>query len=275
MLATAVFLRFWQLGDWPPGLYRDEAYNGLDALRVLDGEHALFFTANNGREPAYIYLTAAAIALLGRTALAVRLGAAVVGSLTTLVVYMLGREWFGQRVGLLAASLWAITLWPVHLSRIGLRAILLAPLLGLTFWLGTRAYRCATVGCGWQPDWCMAQPFTPTWRCALRRFCWWGLWCFWVPGVSAAFRLLLTAYRLLILSLRPGHGRFPAAAGAFGGATARDFAGAHRTGFYVEYGRKRRRFVGYAAAADGGGAGHVHLARRYYFTPQSGGPARI
>ncbi len=37
VLATAVFLRFWQLGDWPPGLYRDEAYNGLDALRVLDG----------------------------------------------------------------------------------------------------------------------------------------------------------------------------------------------------------------------------------------------
>lgn len=141
VLATAVFLRFWQLGSWPPGLYRDEATNGLDALRVLEGEHALFFPANNGREPAYIYLTAGAISLLGRSPLAVRLAAALAGSLTTLVVYLLAKEWFGRRVGLLSAALWAITLWPVHLSRIGLRVVLLAPLLGLVFWLVTRAYR--------------------------------------------------------------------------------------------------------------------------------------
>jgi 4-amino-4-deoxy-L-arabinose transferase-like glycosyltransferase len=140
-VTTAVFLRVYQLGSWPPGLYRDEAFNGLDALRVLDGEWALFFTANNGREPLYITLTALSIALFGRTVLAVRLVAAVVGSLTTWLVYKLGRSWFGWRVGLLAAWLWAITLWPVHLSRLGLRTILLPAVLALTFWLGTEAYR--------------------------------------------------------------------------------------------------------------------------------------
>jgi 4-amino-4-deoxy-L-arabinose transferase-like glycosyltransferase len=141
IVVTAVFLRFYQLGHYPPGLYRDEAYNGLDALSVLDGRHALFFPANNGREPAYIYLTAAAIALVGRSATAVRLAAAVVGSLTTLVVFLLGREWFGRRVGLLSAWLWAVTVWSVHLGRIGLRVSLLAGLLALAFWLGTLAYR--------------------------------------------------------------------------------------------------------------------------------------
>jgi 4-amino-4-deoxy-L-arabinose transferase-like glycosyltransferase len=141
VLATAVFLRFYQLGTYPPGLYHDEAYNGLDALAVLDGQHALFFTNNNGREPAYIYLTAAAIALVGRSVLAVRLAAAVVGSLTVIPVYLLGQAWFGRRAGLLAAWLWAVTLWSVHLSRIGLRALLLPALLALTFWLGTLAYR--------------------------------------------------------------------------------------------------------------------------------------
>jgi 4-amino-4-deoxy-L-arabinose transferase-like glycosyltransferase len=138
---TAVFLRFYQLGQYPPGLYRDEAYNGLDALDVLAGQHALFFPNNNGREPAYIYLTAAAIALFGPSALAVRLGAALAGSLATIPVYLLGQAWFGRRVGLLAAWLWAVTLWSVHLGRIGLRVSLLAPLLALTFWLGTLAYR--------------------------------------------------------------------------------------------------------------------------------------
>jgi len=140
-LLVAAALRFWQLGEAPPGLYRDEAYNGLDALGVLNGRQALFFTANNGREPAYIYLTAGAIALFGRTAIAVRLAAAVAGTMTTALTYRLARVWFGPRAGLFAAWLWAVTLWPVHLSRIGLRPILLAPLLALAFWLGTIAYR--------------------------------------------------------------------------------------------------------------------------------------
>ncbi len=140
-MATAVLLRFYNLPGWPPGLYRDEAFNGLDTLRVLDGDLAVFFTANNGREPLYIYLTALSVALFGRTIVALRLAAAVVGSLTTLVVYQLGRSWFGWRVGLLTAWLWAITLWPVHLSRLGLRVILLPAVLALAFWLGTEAYR--------------------------------------------------------------------------------------------------------------------------------------
>ena len=140
-MATAVILRFHQLGQAPPGLYRDEAFNGLDALTVLDGNTPLYFPDNNGREPLYIYLTAIAIALFGRTAFAVRFIAALIGSLTTLITYKLAQEWFGQRVGLLSACMWAITLWPIHLSRIGFRIILLPFFLGLTFWLATLAYR--------------------------------------------------------------------------------------------------------------------------------------
>ncbi|VAW43157.1 hypothetical protein MNBD_CHLOROFLEXI01-1429, partial [hydrothermal vent metagenome] len=140
-MATAVLLRFVNLGTWPPGLYRDEAFNGLDGLRVLAGEFPLFFTTNNGREPLYIYLTALSVGLFGRSVLAVRLAAAVVGSLTTWLTYRLGQTWFGWRVGVLMAWLWAITLWPVHLSRVGLRTIFLPAVLSLTFWLGTEAYR--------------------------------------------------------------------------------------------------------------------------------------
>lgn len=141
IVLLAAALRLVALGDVPGGLYRDEAYNGLDALAVLDGRHALFFPSNNGREPSYIYLTAVAIAVFGRTALAVRLPAALFGTLTTLFTYLLARSWFGRRVGLLAAFLWAVTLWPMHLSRIGFRAILLPGTLALAAWLATAAYR--------------------------------------------------------------------------------------------------------------------------------------
>ena len=141
VIALAAGMRLYMLGVWPPGPYRDEAYNGLDALGVLRGEHALFFPANNGREPSYIYLVALSVALFGPTLFALRLPAAVVGALATLPIYLLGRDWFGRAVGLFAAALWAITFWPVHLGRIGLRAGLLPPLLALAIWLGTRAWR--------------------------------------------------------------------------------------------------------------------------------------
>lgn len=149
-LSLAALLRLWQLGAIPPGLYRDEAFNGLDAAEILagerEGESPFYFEANNGREPAYIYLTTLAVAILGQTVIAVRITAALIGTLTTLLVYLLAQSWFNHRVGLLAALLWAITVWPIHLSRIGLRPILLPFMLALVFWLGTQAYRRSAPG---------------------------------------------------------------------------------------------------------------------------------
>ena len=70
-----------------------------------------------------------------------RFGAALVGTLSTWLVYRLAADWFDRLTGLLAAWLWAITLWPVHLSRVGFRAVLLVPALTVALWLATRAYR--------------------------------------------------------------------------------------------------------------------------------------
>ncbi len=139
--AVAAGLRFWQLDQLPPGLYRDEAFNGLDALGILNGEHALFFTANNGREPLYIYLSSIFVAIFGRTPVAVRLAAAVLGTLTTGAVYAVSKSWYGRLVGLFAAWLWAVTVLPIHLSRLGLRVIVAVPVTALAMWLGTLAYR--------------------------------------------------------------------------------------------------------------------------------------
>ena len=141
VIGLAAVLRLGQLGSLPPGLYRDEAFNGLDALRVLAGERPVFFAANNGREPLYIYLTAAAIALFGRSVVSLRLAAALAGIFVTWLTYKLAAAWFDRLTGLLAAFLWATTLWAAHLSRIGLRPVLLAAALALTFWLATLAYQ--------------------------------------------------------------------------------------------------------------------------------------
>ena len=101
VLVAAVLLgaamRFYRLGALPPGLYHDEAFNGLDALRVLGGERPVFFEANNGREPLFLYSQALSVSLWGRTPFALRLPAAVLGTLTIPAAFWLGKALFGRK----------------------------------------------------------------------------------------------------------------------------------------------------------------------------------
>jgi len=129
------------LGTVPPGLYHDEAFNGLDALRVLSGDRPVFFEANNGREPLFIYLVATSIAWLGRTPGAIRLVSAVLGAFTLLATYAMAAGWFDRRLGLLTAAVTAITVWPLNLSRIGFRAVAMPLLVALVLWGLGRARR--------------------------------------------------------------------------------------------------------------------------------------
>lgn len=129
-------LRLVAFGSVPGGLYQDEAFNGLDALHVLEGEHPLYFDANNGREPLFIYLASLSIAGLGRTPAAVRLPAALLGTLTIPILAVLGALLFDRRVGLLGSTVMAITFWPLHLSRVAFRAVALPLFLALTLAAG-------------------------------------------------------------------------------------------------------------------------------------------
>jgi len=134
VIAVAAALRFWALGTTPPGLYHDEAFNGLDALSVLEGERPVFFEANNGREPLFIYLVAVSVAVLGRSPGAIRIVAALLGTLTIPATYLMAKAMFNRRIGLLAAAITGLTLWHVNLSRIGFRAVAMPLLVALALW---------------------------------------------------------------------------------------------------------------------------------------------
>lgn len=125
LLVLGTALRLVAFGQIPPGLYHDEAQHGIDALRVLSGGLAIFFEANNGREPLFIYWVSAAVAVLGRTPWAIRLPAAFAGVLTLAATYDLGRVLISRRFGRWSLAVLTVTLWHVHLSRVGYRAVLL------------------------------------------------------------------------------------------------------------------------------------------------------
>lgn len=172
ILLLGALLRFSGLSSLPPGLYHDEAYNGLDALAWLQGESfpqfhegwelyaqeahpnglptptrwPVFFEGNYGREPLHIYLMALSIHLLGPTPLAVRAVPATAGVVAIGATYLAAAALFRQGdrrqqqvIPLLAAFTLAIMLPAVHFSRFGLRLMLFLPLATLAvtcFWRG-------------------------------------------------------------------------------------------------------------------------------------------
>lgn len=151
ILAVASFFRLYRIGSAPPGLFGDEAVNGLDALDVLAGRGRVFFPANYGREGLHMFLIAAFFRLLDVTPLAVRLPSVLAGILTALATYWLGRELFNAEsqglkstVPLLAALWLATAYWHVHFSRFGIRGVF-TPLCGAlafaAFWRGVNKYK--------------------------------------------------------------------------------------------------------------------------------------
>jgi len=149
LAALAAALRFWRLDAIPPGFHYDEAYEALEAWRVLTrpGYHPIFFPGNFGVEPSFIYLTAAAFRLFGATPAVMRGVAACLGTLSVLALYGLCRELAlsSPRVApatpFLAGLALAIMRWHIHYSRVGIEPILVPLLLILCLWALWRGLR--------------------------------------------------------------------------------------------------------------------------------------
>lgn len=140
--ALAAFLRFWRLDAVPPGFHYDEAYEALEAWRVLTqpGYHPIFFPGNFGVEPMFIYLTALAFRLFGETPTVMRGVAALIGTLTAPALYAMIRELvrLDERIPpftpLLAAAVLAVMRWHIMFSRVGIEPVLVPLFLVLLLW---------------------------------------------------------------------------------------------------------------------------------------------
>ncbi len=141
----AALFRFYNLRDFPPALYLDEAWDAYDALRILrNGSLYLFFGGSYGREPLMIHLQAISFFLFGVSAWSLRTVSAVAGVLAVPAIYRVSAELLrGTRrakwLGVLAAIIFAVSFWHVEVSRLSPRVILV-PLFGIlavwAFWRG-------------------------------------------------------------------------------------------------------------------------------------------
>ncbi len=136
-------------GATPPGLEHDEVAHWLINRDILAGHHAIYFTEAYGHEALYHYAQAGFGALVGDHALGLRLPSAYFGVLLVAVGYALGRRLFGESIGWWAAAFLAVLFWPVFYSRLGLRAIALPVVAGLSAVAWWRAWASARAGRLW------------------------------------------------------------------------------------------------------------------------------
>ncbi len=157
VLGLAIFLRFYQLNDLPPGADHDAVINGADAWRLLNrGGHTPFLETNGGRETLSIYLQIPSVGLFGTTPLAVRLPGIISDIWLVAMLFwfaywlrpdlpLSARRWLALWTGLAGAG----SYWFVIYSRLGYRAVWTPALTLATFWLFLHAWRCRNLAWHW------------------------------------------------------------------------------------------------------------------------------
>ncbi len=145
----AALLRFYKLGEVPPGFQFDEAFNAIDAEQIWHGNRPLFLPANGGREAFYSYYQALLGTLLGFNVYSLRLASALAGIATIPATYWLLRTLLRRQarpIALFTSLSLAISLWHLHFSHYGIRVILMPLILSALFgcyWLALHAERLA------------------------------------------------------------------------------------------------------------------------------------
>lgn len=140
------FLRFYQLGQIPIGLHRDEAFLGYNAYSLLKtgrdmtGEFMpLHFRSFLYSPGGYSYLSIPFLAAYGLTPYSVRLAAAVFGAFSVvmlaLMLFLFAHIPHRKTVGLISAFLLALSPWHINLSRTATEHIPVLFFILLGIWL--------------------------------------------------------------------------------------------------------------------------------------------
>jgi 4-amino-4-deoxy-L-arabinose transferase-like glycosyltransferase len=132
----AGILRATALKSVPYVLAGDEAWFGLTARQVLSGElRNPFVTAYVSMPTLFYWPLSWAMRLVGDGVTGLRLPAAVVGTATVPLLYLLARQLWGRRTAVVSATFLATYDYHIHYSRIGANNVWDPLLVVLTLWL--------------------------------------------------------------------------------------------------------------------------------------------
>jgi len=160
IILLAGFLRIWNLNHYPHGFNADEAAFGYNAYSLIEtgkDEHGQPWPINfksfaDYKPGVYVYLVLPFVKMLGLNVWAVRLPAALLGTLAVFILMLLVRDLFGEKKVINPLSLWAgfflaVSPWHIHFSRGAWEAgtATVFTLIGVWFFLKAIKYRFAYI----------------------------------------------------------------------------------------------------------------------------------
>jgi hypothetical protein len=121
LVSLALGLRLIHLDSIPPGLWFDEAQNGLaaQALYASGAPHVVFIPGLTQMGAPFFYALGGLLQLTGPEVWTLRLLPALAGTATVPLLYYLASRLYGWRVGAVAAALLAASAWNITFSRLG------------------------------------------------------------------------------------------------------------------------------------------------------------
>lgn len=118
IMAAAVIMRLWRLGDLAPGMHGDEGEAGTAALNILNGNLVSPFERGwSTQSNVYYWTVAVCMRVFGTGLVGLRSFAVLCGVVTVVFVYLLARELFGQRCAIIAGAFLAFQTADVLFSR--------------------------------------------------------------------------------------------------------------------------------------------------------------
>ncbi len=142
IVLASFIIRLVYLTQHPYPWSGDEASIGMEARRLLNGSNTNWFSTGWSGQPNVSFLpTVISMLIFGQNFFAIKMTSVIAGTLAVLAVYLLGREWFGKEIGLIASGFIAAYPYHVHFSRVGVNNILDSMMAPLVIWLIFRAAR--------------------------------------------------------------------------------------------------------------------------------------
>ncbi|MBX3002744.1 MAG: glycosyltransferase family 39 protein [Anaerolineales bacterium] len=141
--ALILAVRLYALRSAPPEMVSDHAEMLLDLLDIRNGQAAIFFERNTGREPLPFYLAAWVGRWFGTgvSFLTLKLTSTLASLAGLVFMYLMGEELGGRRVGVFTLALAGLAYWPNVLAHLGLNFYWYATLTAPTLYFLLRGIR--------------------------------------------------------------------------------------------------------------------------------------
>ena len=128
LFCTAWLLLLFRLDSIPPGFQHDQTFDSLNALEVVGGHFPIYFPANFGLDPLFMYAAAGVFRMIGgHYVWGIRFTSAIFAMLGLAFTLIFARRYLGRGAALFATALTAGSFWFLFAGRLGLEPIALLP----------------------------------------------------------------------------------------------------------------------------------------------------